>query len=55
MFTDETFNRPVAVELNVPPQWQIACSMKLENGEMHAHNFDELFEIPMANGGVCYG
>jgi predicted metalloprotease with PDZ domain len=46
MFTDETFDRPVAVELNVPPQWQIACSMKLENGEMHAHNFDELFDSP---------
>lgn len=46
VYTEESFESPVEVELNIPDSWEVATSMeKTENG-WSVENFDELFDSP---------
>lgn len=46
VFTDETFNHEIEVEIDLPEEWQIATSMESEGNVMKISGFDELFDAP---------
>lgn len=46
VFTEETFNDPVTVELNIPEAWQVATSLKVEETHWTAESMEELFDSP---------
>lgn len=46
LFTDDTFQHDIKIELDIPDSWQIATSMKTEGSVMRVKGFDELFDSP---------
>ena len=46
VYTEETAQEEVRVELNIPSDWLIACSMKKNGTILHANNFEELADSP---------
>jgi len=46
VFTDESYNDPISVRLNIPESWEVAHSLKVENNSFTAKNFDELADSP---------
>src|SRR5690554_7028917 len=46
LFTDESYNDPITVQLNIPKEWEIAHSLKVENNIFLAQNYDELADSP---------
>lgn len=46
MYDEDSVNSPFEVKLNIPSDWQIACSMKQEAHTLYAVNFDELADSP---------
>ncbi len=46
VYTEETKEDKVEVELNISPNWQIACSMKKNGIGLIATNFEELADSP---------
>lgn len=46
LFTDEEYNEPITVQLNVPEEWEVAHSLKVENNTFKAQNYDELVDAP---------
>ncbi len=46
MYDEDGINSPFEVKLNIPADWQIACSMKQEAQTLYAVNFDELADSP---------
>lgn len=51
VFTKETAEEEITLELNIPEKWEIACSMEKEGRVLKAANFDELADSPM----ICSG
>lgn len=53
VFTDEHALSPASVELHIPKNWQIACSMEKKDNVLTASNFDELADSPfMCSAGL---
>src|SRR5690554_193390 len=46
LFTDEAYNDPISVQLNIPKEWEIAHSLKVKDNIFIAQNFDELADSP---------
>jgi predicted metalloprotease with PDZ domain len=46
LFTDETYNDPINVQLNIPETWEIAHSLKVKDNTFTAKNYDELADSP---------
>ena len=46
VFTEETKEEPVELELTIPTDWKIAVSMKQEGTVLSASNFEELADSP---------
>lgn len=46
LFTDETYNDPITVQLNIPQSWEVAHPLKVENNVFVAANYDELADSP---------
>ncbi|PWH87164.1 M61 family metallopeptidase [Brumimicrobium oceani] len=46
LFTDEVYNDPIEVQLNIPDSWEVAHSLKVENKVFTAANYDELVDSP---------
>src|SRR5690554_3271411 len=46
LFTDESFNDPITVKLNIPKSWEVAHPLKVENNVFTAANYDELADSP---------
>ncbi|MCO5268251.1 MAG: hypothetical protein M9897_05095 [Brumimicrobium sp.] len=46
VFTDETFNDPITVQLNIPDNWKIAHSLKGKGKKLEAKHYDELADSP---------
>lgn len=46
VFTDEELNDSVEVKLNIPSDWEVAHSLKVENNIFKAKNFDEMADCP---------
>src|SRR5690554_4860 len=46
LFTDEEYNEPITVQLNIPEEWEVAHSLKVENNTFKAQNYDELVDAP---------
>lgn len=46
VFTEESFDKAVSIELDIPENWDLACSLRKEGNTMFAKNFDELFDSP---------
>ncbi|RFC54978.1 M61 family metallopeptidase [Brumimicrobium aurantiacum] len=51
VFTDEIYNDPIQVELNIPDAWDVAHSLKVDNNSFTAANYDELVDSPF----ICSG
>lgn len=47
VFTDEHAGLPISLELHIPLQWEIACSMERKGKTLIAENFDELADSPL--------
>ena len=47
IYTEETKGLPVELQLNIPSEWQIACSMKKDGNILYAENFEELVDSPL--------
>lgn len=46
VFTEEHAAQPTSLELNIPANWDIACSMDRDGNTLTAINFDELADSP---------
>ena len=46
LFTDEVYNAPISVKLNIPEDWEVAHSLKVEDNSFTAANYDELVDCP---------
>lgn len=46
LFTEEEYNDPISVRLNIPESWKVAHSLKVENNIFVAENYDELADSP---------
>ncbi|PKR80418.1 hypothetical protein CW751_10130 [Brumimicrobium salinarum] len=46
VFTDEEYNDPITVQLNIPETWEIAHSLKVEDNSFTAKGYDELVDNP---------
>ena len=46
VYTEEVYNEPVLINLNVPKHWDMATSLKEENGSWMAENVEELLDSP---------
>ncbi len=46
VFTEETKEEPIELELTIPTDWKTACSMKREGIILSASNFEELADSP---------
>lgn len=51
LFTDETFNSPAEVILNIPSKWNVATSMENDGSVFKVENIDELFDSPFIASG----
>ncbi|MGJ8661886.1 MAG: M61 family metallopeptidase, partial [Bacteroidota bacterium] len=46
VFTDETKELPIEVDLNIPSDYQIACNLKSEGNKLFADNFEIMVDSP---------
>jgi predicted metalloprotease with PDZ domain len=46
VYSQEQFQNPVEVVLDIPDYWDVATSMNLNNGVYSVNDFDELFDSP---------
>lgn len=46
VFTEETYNDEITVQLNIPDDWQVAQSLEVKNKTFVAKGFDELADSP---------
>jgi predicted metalloprotease with PDZ domain len=46
VFTEEHAYQPTSLELKIPVNWEVACSMDKEGTTLTAENFDELADSP---------
>ncbi|RYM30777.1 M61 family peptidase [Brumimicrobium glaciale] len=46
LFTDESYNDPITVILNIPKSWKVAHSLKVKENSFTAANYDELADSP---------
>jgi len=46
IYTDETKELPIELELKINPEWRIACSMRKDGLKLYAENFEELVDSP---------
>lgn len=46
VFTNEHASQPTSLELHIPVNWEIACSMDRDGNTLTALNFDELADSP---------
>ena len=46
MYSKDSFENSVQVNLNLPSDWKIACSLKSKNASLYASSFEELFDSP---------
>lgn len=52
VYTDSSFNELVTLDLQIPNTWEIATSMKNDNGKLIAENFEDLFDSPFVASGT---
>jgi len=53
VFTDETYEEEVEIELNIPESWQVASSMRKVGEKWMVDNTEELLDTPfIASGGL---
>lgn len=46
LFTDEAYQDSISVQLNIPKEWEVAHSLKVEKNTFTAKNYDELVDSP---------
>lgn len=46
LFTDEAYNDPITIKLNIPKEWEVAHALKVKNNTFTAKNYDELVDSP---------
>lgn len=46
VYTDETFNQPATIKLNVPDHWEVATSMEKTKEGFQVSSIDELLDSP---------
>lgn len=46
VFTDDTYDDEISVQLNIPDEWKVANPLKTINKQFKASNFDELADSP---------
>src|SRR5690554_5462611 len=46
LFTDEAYNDPISVKLNIPKEWRVAHSLKVKDNTFTATDYDELVDSP---------
>ena len=46
LFTQEEYDDPIDVQLNIPKEWQVAHSLPVNNHSFQAANYDELADSP---------